>query len=155
MNWWTGVQFLCLVLVFSQAANSPALVANCPYHAIADRNVFNLQPAPPVNTPPQSTPAPKVMPQVFITGITDVCGRRQALVEMTEPGKPSIKAVLTEGGRVGPLEVVQIDIKEGQVKVNVCGEESVLMLRAPPSAVPPPTGQPALLPPSPFMPARR
>jgi hypothetical protein len=155
MNWWSGVQFLCLVLAFSQAVNSAALVANCPYHTIADRNVFNLQPAPRVTPPPQSAPASKVMPQVFITGITDVCGRRQALVEMSEPGKPPIKAVLTEGERVGPLEVIQIDMKEGQVKVNIFGEEFVLMLRARPSTVPPPTGRPALLPPTPFLPVRR
>ena len=72
------------------------------------------------------------MPQIFITGITDVCGRRQTLVEITEAGKLQLKAVLAEGERVGPLEVVQIDVKQGQVKVNICGEESVLMLRAPP-----------------------
>jgi hypothetical protein len=155
MNWSTRVRFLCLVLAFFQAVNSAALVASSPYYAIADRNVFNLQPPPPVTAPPPATPAPKVMPQVVITGITDVCGRRQALVEIAEPAKPLIKAVLAEGERVGPLEVVQIDIKQGQVKVNIGGEESVLRLRAPPSTVPPPTGRPALLPPPPLMPVRR
>ena len=150
-----GVRFLCLVLVFGQAVNAAALIANSPYRAIPDRNVFNLQPTPSPTPPPESTAAPKVSPQVFISGVTDVCGRKQALVEMTEPGKPPTKAVLTEGERVGPLAVIQIDIKQSQVKVSLCGEDSVLMLRVPPPSIPLPGRRPSLSPPAPLIPVRR
>ena len=155
MNWSTRVRLFCLVLALSQAINSAAVVASSPYHAIADRNVFNLQPTSPVIAPSQLPPPPKVRPQVFITGITDVCGRRQALIEMTAPGKPPTKAILAEGERVGPLEVVQIDIRQSQVKVNINGEEGVLMLRAPPSSPSPPTGRLPVAPPAPLLSVRR
>jgi hypothetical protein len=151
----TQLRCLWLVLVFGQAVNGVAAVASYPYDAIVDHNVFHLQPPPPPIAPPSAATTPKVLPQVFVTGMTDVCGSKQALVEITQPGKAPIKPVLMEGERVGPVEVVLIDIKQGQVKVKICGEESVLMLRAPPSSVSASAGSPVPSPSSSIMRVRR
>ena len=76
---------------------------DAPYEFIAGRNVFKLQ-APLAPLPPDSPaqPAsPKAMPKVVVTGMTDVCGRRQVLAEISEPGRPTIKPVLAEGEEAG------------------------------------------------------
>jgi len=109
------------------ASSSAALSVMSSYEFIAGRNVFNLQP---VLAPiPLIHPAPpKAMPKMTITGITDICGRRQVLVEISEPGRPAIKPVMTEGEQVGVVKVLHIDVERGLVNVQVHGEASTLAL---------------------------
>ena len=139
MNWLLRALLVCAALGAGSMMNARAVTRSCPYSEIALRNVFHLQAIPPRVDLAQPIVRPKVIPQVTITGTTDVCGRRQVLVEISEPGTPMLKSVVTEGERAGPLEVVQIDVKKSQVRVNIHGEEQLLTLRAPqPSMLAPP-----------------
>ena len=122
------------------AAQSDALsvTKDAPYESIAGRNVFKLQPPlPPV--PPLQPPPLKAVPKVMVTGVTDICGRRQVLAEVSEPGRPAIKLVLAEGEEAGPVQVLHIDVRCGLVNVRIQGEESTLALHSlsVPAAPPP------------------
>ena len=139
MNGLLRAWLVCAALGVGSTRNVHALTEASAFSEIALRNVFHLQPIPPTVALTQQPETPKVT----ITGITDVCGRRQVLVEISEPGAPMLKSVLTEGERAGPLEVVQIDMKKGQVRANINGEENLLTLRAPQASVPTPPAPPA------------
>jgi len=98
-----------------------------PYEFMAGRNVFKLQPLP-APIPPVQPTTPKVMPKVIVTGMTDVCGRKQVLAEISEPGRPTIKPVLAEGEEAGLVRVLHIDVGRGLVNVRIHGEASTLTL---------------------------
>lgn len=110
--------------------SSVALSTTKDFELISGRNIFKLQPvlAPTLPVPPA---LPKVMPKVVITGITDICGRRQVLAEISDPGRPAAKAVLAEGERVGLVEVLHIDVGRGLVDMRIHGEQSTLSLQSP------------------------
>jgi len=77
----------CLV-VFGCAITARAIVNDTgnPYHPIVERNVFGLKDPPPKvedSGPPKPPPA-----NITLTGITDVLGRKLALVEWVEPVVP-------------------------------------------------------------------
>ena len=115
-----------------------SVTKDAPYECIAGRNVFKLQPLP-APIPPVQPTSPKAMPKVVVTGITDVCGRRQVLAEISEPGRPAIKPVLAEGEEAGLVRVLHIDVGRGLVSVRIHGEESTLALHSPSvHAAPPP-----------------
>ena len=115
-----------------------SVTKDAPYECIAGRNVFKLQPLP-APIPPVQPTSPKAMPKVVVTGITDVCGRRQVLAEISEPGRPAIKPVLAEGEEAGLVRVLHIDVRHGLVNVRIHGEESTLALHSPSvHAAPPP-----------------
>jgi len=115
-----------------------------PFEVIVARNVFRLLPfAAPTHIVQE--PPPKILPKVVVTGITDVCGRRQALAEIAEVGKPVVRPVLGEGETAAGVEVVSIDVEQGRVRVRVLGEESEIALQAErPSVAPPPSPPPVL-----------
>jgi hypothetical protein len=94
-----------------------------PYQGIVDRNVFGLKPPPP--PPPTEPPLPPA-PKVTITGITTILGNKRVLLEVAIPAKGTEPAqkksyILTEGQRDGDIEVLQIDEKTGDVKLNDFG----------------------------------
>ncbi len=102
-----------------------------PYYPIVERNVFGLKDPPPPPEPKQEGPPP---PKITLTGITDVLGRKLALLEWQEPpaaGQPAKKnfSTLTEGQREGKIEVLEIDIKAGIVKVNNYGVTNTLSFK--------------------------
>ena len=104
-----------------------SVTKDAPYEFIAGRIVFKLQPPlPPV--PPLQPPRLKAVPKVMVTGVTDICGRRQVLAEVSEPGRPAIKPVLSEGEEAGPVQVLHIDVRRGLVNVRIHGEASTLTL---------------------------
>jgi hypothetical protein len=114
--------------------------AENPFAIIVERNVFRLLPF--VYSPELvREPPPKVLPKIVLTGITDVCGRKQALVEISETGRPSTRPVLTEGESFAGVKVEVIDVDEGRVKLSVQGEVLDLGLQA---AQPPPQRAPVL-----------
>ncbi len=121
-----------------------------PYHEIAARNVFGLRPPPARVEPP---PAP--LPQVVLTGITTILGNKRALLKIRFPAQPSRPAkeescILTEGQRDGPVEVLAINEKTAQVKLDNSGTVCVITFeKLPPT--PPPAARPRL-PPSPYWP---
>ena len=120
------------------ANHGGAAVAANPFEVIAAHNVFRLLPFEVPRHIVQEVP-PKVLPKIVVTGITDVCGHRQVLAEITEVGKPSVRPVLAEGDVFAGVEVVRIDIDKNCVRVRILGEESELKLQAErPLVVPPP-----------------
>src|SRR5688572_33298946 len=81
-----------------------------PYQAIAARNVFDLV-AVPLTLPPRVEQAPKRNPPPMrVTGLTDVCGRPQALLELGEGGKSVRKPILAEGESSQGVRVLEIDV---------------------------------------------
>jgi len=82
------------------------------------------------------------MPKVMVTGVTDVCGRKEVLAEISEPGRPTIKPVIEEGEEAGPVRVLHIDIERGLVNVRIHGEMSTLALPSPSTPAPPPPAPP-------------
>lgn len=127
MNRLLRVCFCCTAIGWASSSDALSVTKDVPYQFIAGRNVFKLQVLPaPV---PSVQPAPlKAMPKVIVTGMTDVCGRRQVLAEISEPGLPTIKPVLAEGEEAGPVQVLHIDVRRGLVNVRIHGEASTLPL---------------------------
>lgn len=127
----------------SDSTNAPGTNEG-PYSAIWLRNVFDLKPVPPPATEDPKTNAPP--PNVELTGITTILGNKRALFLVTEqvPGKPPGKPesyILTEGERQGILEVLEINVKAGTVKIKNEGNISTItfttnktVLNAPPGA---------------------
>jgi hypothetical protein len=133
MNRLLQVCFCCMVIGWASSLDALSVTKDAPYEFIPGRNVFRLQPPPaPVPTVLPVQPAsPKVMPKVIVTGLTDVCGRRQVLAEISEPGRPTIKPVLAEGEEAGLVQVLHIDVGRGVVNVRIHGEASTLALPSP------------------------
>jgi hypothetical protein len=131
MNRLLRVCFVCAAVNWAGSSHVLAVAKDAPYEFIAGRNVFKLHgpllaPVPPVQPPP-----PKAMPKVIVTGLTDVCGRRQVLAEISEPGQPTIEPVLAEGEEAGLVRVIHIDVARSLVSVRINGEESTLVLHSP------------------------
>ncbi len=104
--------------VSAVGASSPADA----YARIAQRNLFMLRQPPSPALPPKTKPA---LPKIFLTGITTILGRRQALLKIpahspTSGEKPSSDQffLLGEGQRQGELSVLRIHEKAGSVEVR-------------------------------------
>jgi hypothetical protein len=100
-----------------------------PYQAIAERNVFQLiepPPPPPPPPPPRQERAPP--PRLLVTGLTDVCGRPQVLLEMGAKANTVGKFILEQGAFMEGIRVLEIDVRGGLVKVDFEGETMVLPL---------------------------
>jgi len=102
-----------------------------PYESIAERNPFNLNPPPPPPDPNAAPPAPPPpLATVEVTGILDFRSSKRVLLEIVPgPGKQAIKPMLGEGERVETVEVVSIDVENGEVKINNGGTVTNLALK--------------------------
>lgn len=115
----------CCMVVCARAATAPeesGPVGN-PYQGIIDRNVFALKPPTPPPKPEENRPPP---PKILLTGITTILGKKLVLLKVQTPAKPGAKAeeqsmTLTLGQRQDDVEVLEIDEKNGIVKVNDYG----------------------------------
>lgn len=138
MNRLLRVCFCCTAIGWASLSDALSVTKDSPFELIAGRNVFKLQ-ALPASIPPVQPASPKAMPKVIVTGLTDVCGRRQVLAEISEPGRPTIKPVLAEGEEAGLVQVLHIDVGRGLVNVRIHGEASTLALASglAPAAPPP------------------
>src|SRR4051794_36404005 len=121
--------FGCVALTASVRGIVQEATDGNPYHAIVERNVFDLKaPAPPA---PTSTVTNTPPPNVKLTGLTTILGNKRALFMVQEApvgGKPQKEEsyILTEGQRQGALEVLEINEKTETVKVSNDGTVSVL-----------------------------
>jgi hypothetical protein len=114
--------------VATNAATSDSSVS--PYQGVVERNVFGLKPPPPPPDPEATKPPP---PKIFLQGITTFGGIKRALLKAQMPAKPGeppkpdqSSFILAEGQRDGDIEVLEIDAKEGTVKVNDFGTITTL-----------------------------
>jgi hypothetical protein len=114
-----GLNVLAVCWTVSMAC--PVLADN-PYRSILQRNVFGLRPHPPMASEPLHAPIPKV----HLTGIATILKGKRALLKVEFPTKPPERPkeeslILKEGQRAGPIEVLEINEKTDQVKVNNSG----------------------------------
>jgi hypothetical protein len=98
------------------------------YDVIAPRNIFGLKPEPQAVAPPPVT-APQA--RIILSGISTITGYKLALLKVQAPAKPGEapreqSLMLTEGQRDGDVQVLQIDEKNGRVKVNNSGTITTL-----------------------------
>lgn len=126
------------MLMYTLAAFALCTAANAatsdssgsPYQGVVERNVFGLKPPPPPPDPEATKPPP---PKIFLQGITTFGGTKRALLKAQMPAKPGeppkaeqSSFILAEGQREGDIEVLEIDAKEGTVKVNDFGTITTL-----------------------------
>ena len=124
-----------------------------------DRNVFALKPPPvaPKVDPEANKPPP---PPITLTGITTILGSKRVFLSVNMPPKPPEQGkvqsfMLSEGQRDGEIEVLEIDEKNGIVKVSEFGSVTNLTWEkngakmaggqptpAPAGGVPPPPANP-------------
>jgi hypothetical protein len=106
-----------------------------PYDVIVTRNVFALRdPDPPLDTnqPVVNTPPPNVK----LTGIMEIFGKKQALFMVqknAQPGKPPdqpVSCIMGEGQRQEGLEVLEINRTARKVTVKIDGSVSTLTFDA-------------------------
>lgn len=132
---------LTLFLAWAGLAPSRLAVAGTPYNEIPLRNAFGLHPPAPVTKETPHAPLPKV----HLTGITTILKGKRALLKVEFPAKPperpkEVSYILQEGQREGPIQVLAIDEKHSQVKLNNSGTitnitfEKIAAAPAPPPA---------------------
>jgi hypothetical protein len=120
-NSWICVLSSLFCCAGAQAIETEA--AASPYQGIVDRNVFGLKPPPP---PGPTAPEPPPAPKVTLTGITTILGKKQVLGKFQMPAKPPEQAkevpfILAEGEASGDIEILEVDVKAGNVKLKDYG----------------------------------
>jgi hypothetical protein len=121
-----------LVLAAGLRADDAVLPGN-PYSLIVARNVFGLNPPPPVTASVQdANPSPKITPN----GIMSIFGQWQVLFKTAGVGKsgkpPEDKHyMLAEGQRQDDIEVVKIDEKADVITFDNHGDIQELPLASP------------------------
>ena len=100
-----------------------------PYATIVDRNPFGLKPPPPPAPAPEQTVPPVPMAQVTLTGLLSTFGEPRVILEIVEePGKgggtPKRPPPMREGERLGPVEVLAIDVVKSMVRIRNSGVET-------------------------------
>ncbi len=115
--------FLAGTLMIFVATAGWAIDNDTPYQGIVDRNVFALKPPTPPPPPPDNRPPP---PKIWLTGITTILGKKLVLLKTQGTPRPGVKGedesyTLTVGQRQGDVEVLEINERDGIVKVNNSG----------------------------------
>lgn len=128
------------------AGGRPALGATVgagghPFQAIVPQNVFRLRAEPEVAPPSpiRDLPPTSRALSIRVTGFTDVCGRSQVLLEISEQGKAVERAILAPGDRYLGVEVEWIDVKGMRALLSVNGKlgEVTLQEASTPPPIPP------------------
>jgi hypothetical protein len=95
-----------------------------PYQRIPSRNVFGLV-VPIVE--PGPTPPAQPLPTIKLTGITTILGDKRAVLKIQFPGTGREEGcILSEGQRLGQIEILEIDDRTATVKVDNSGTVIVL-----------------------------
>jgi hypothetical protein len=135
-----------LVLNTSLHADDAVLPGN-PYAVVVARNIFGLNPPPPVD--PNAAKAPEPPVKVIPNGIMSIFGQLQVLFKVpAKPGGKDASYILTEGQSQDEIEVVKINEKAGTVTFNNHGiVQELPLVVTPPSSTPastPTSGNPAI-----------
>jgi hypothetical protein len=123
-----------------------AVSPNNPYAPIVVRNIFGLNPPPPVDAAPPGDPPPKIT----LNGIMSIFDHQlQVLFKVAGTAKPGQPAkdesyILSEGQRQDEIEVTHINEKASLVTFNNHGTvQELLLVKANPPPVSTPTPTPA------------
>ena len=148
---WKNLSRLAGVVVALASLAATASVKPNPFEGIPKRNVFKLREPALLKDVVPDPPPRKPLPKISVTGLVELRGGPKALLEITEPGKPVQKPILAAGGVFDLLEILQIDVAGGRVRVRLDGTEDVLVIEKPkPSSGPKPPAGPTLpIPPRP------
>jgi hypothetical protein len=100
------------------------------YGNIAARNAFGLVRAS-EHTP--ITNQPPALPRITLTGITTILHDKRVLLKVEWPTRPPepVKVefmILAEGEGQGDLEVLQVDVERGEVRLRVSGVVTTLTM---------------------------
>ena len=143
-----------VALALSAAAGRSASGTQDPrlYQTIPDKNVFHLKDPPPLTAPSKPVENPTV-PKIILNGITTILGRKMALMKLMLPTKTpgdtgERSLMLREGERENDVEVLQINEKNGSVRVNDFGtvvtltfdRDGAKSVAAAPASAPTPAG---------------
>lgn len=103
---------------------------NGPYHAIVDRNVFDLRDKPEVK---DEGPPPPPPPNVKLIGIMMISGRVQGVFSVQDPvpGKQPVSYILADGERHGSLDVKVLDLAAKTARVQIDSDVVTLKLEKP------------------------
>ncbi len=128
MNRRVKLSWIFLLVGLACGVTATASVAdqgNGPYQRIVERNVFALQAVVPRVA---ENPPPLIIPNITLTGITTILGRKIAFVTIAaaKPGQPPEFLMLAEGQSGGGFEVKEIDDQAGCVKVEGYGQGMAL-----------------------------
>jgi hypothetical protein len=88
------------------------------YQSIFQRNAFGLNPTPTLPAIQNEMVAPLI---VKLTGVSNLGGSAKAFIQITEPGPGKLSrwsAPMTKGERLDGIEVLEIDVERGQVKIK-------------------------------------
>lgn len=89
------------------------------YDSIAPRNAFGLVPESKVAPAQAVTTEPETAPNIFLTGVAQIKGKKMAYLTVTSPGAKEAKYYhLAEAEREGGIEVVGIDLKNSEVQIK-------------------------------------
>ena len=108
---------------------SAALDAKASYQIIVDRNPFGLRPPPPPPSLTQPDAPPPKPPATFkLVGIMSIQSPKKVLILKTEAAPNSKPKYLRieEGGRDDQVDVLEIDAKNGTVKIEYAGATTLL-----------------------------
>lgn len=128
------IRFLVAGLVCIGVGGVSVLKANAaeggnPYSAVVAQNVFRLRPEvrADVLAPRQSTPV-VIPPSIRVAGFTDVCGRSQVLLEISEQGKEVVRRVLSVGEQFLGIETEEINVVSMRARLRINGESTEVTL---------------------------
>lgn len=155
---WVAVGSLVLSAVAAKVdpedESAAPVQSDNPYQAIVVRNVFRLKDPPP---PPDPEAVKPPAPKITLTGISTILGKKLAFMKTppapVKPGEASKGDqyfTIAEGVTDGPLEVLEINERDGLVKIKYDGQPSTLDFTnngAKPMAGPVPGVMPAGMPP--------
>lgn len=139
---WKTLSRLAGVVVALASLAATASVKPNPFEGIPKRNVFNLRPPAPLKEIVPDPPPRKPLPKITVTGLVEMRGGPKALLEITEAGKPVQKPIMAAGGVFDLLEILQIDVAGGRVRVRLDGTEDVLVIEKPKASSGPPPPPP-------------
>jgi len=148
---------ICLAAMLV-AVGARAVTPGGNYSKIVERNVFGLKDAPAQSLPTNAPPP--ILPKLVLKGITTILGTKMAILTVqptAQAGTPPAKEeslMLAEGQREAGVEVLEIDTKAAQLKVNNSGtvmpltfekanDKTTAPASTPASAAPPTQGIPA------------
>jgi len=89
-----------------------------PYRAIAERNMFNLQPAPPPSPEP-ALPSPPPTEDLQLTGLCDLFSLRSASFKIVVAGQPPTCFTLAEGAQNAWLEVLSVSMSDHAARIRL------------------------------------
>jgi hypothetical protein len=122
--------------LLAPAANAASNPSGNNYDTIAVSNPFRLKPIPPPQAPPVAEIPQTPASTLILQGITDILGQKMAMLEVQPPNNaPKTHMTMSEGERIGDIEVVSIDVVAGIVQVKNQGIPKTLDFSAAAKAV--------------------